>query len=143
MTLRYFSLSCVVVIAAFCAGCEGRSRSARVIEVPYGFQGWATIEYSKTSCPRLARKNGVITITLSADGYACTSSQAEDGWGLDSYVSVSGQVQNPLSRTESGKGGSIWGNRHRTSVYPERREIEQFFVGSEQAYRLAVAAGTK
>jgi hypothetical protein len=106
--------------------------------IPFGYKGWARIEYRVTNAPQLPREGDYLLVRLADDGTLKTSSDLPDGWGHDQFFYVSGDQRKQLSNAGWCKGGMIWdeitGNE--STGKGEHSTYLKFFVGTENQFRL-------
>lgn len=115
------------------AGCE-KARTPCVYEIPEGFTGWVLIEFGRTNCPPLSKRDGKVVFQIGSDGRCCTSSALEFGWAKDTYVYV-GKSRAEIPSTVSGGGGLIWGGgTGSVQTKSVEKTYANFFVGTEQQF---------
>jgi hypothetical protein len=133
------------VIAAMAAGAVLLVRGARtpgVHLVPDGYVGWCEAHYGVAGAPPLPVEEGQRVFRYDERGKLETSSEFEEGWGVDSYFYVAGETRRLLRQRPPGMEGEIWHNytsTHRVTVVdgqPVRQGIHTgFFVGTEEQMR--------
>ena len=123
-------VSLVLVLAL--TGCE-KTRTASVFEIPEGFTGWVLIEFGRTNCPPVAKRDGKVVLKIGGDGRCCTSSALEFGWAKDAYFYV-GKSRTEIRGTVPGGGGLIWGGGTGSVQTSAEKTYETFFVGTEQQF---------
>lgn len=132
--MRSLLVSLILVLAL--SGCR-KARTACVFEIPEGFTGWVLIEFGRTNCPPLGKRDGQIVFQIGSDGRCCTSSALEFGWAKDSYVYV-GKSRNQIPSTVPGGGGLVWGGgTGSVQTKSAEKTYETFFVGTEQQFTYA------
>ena len=104
--------------------------------IPAGYVGWVRIEYGVAGASPLPREGKYWIIRLAQDGGARTSSRLPEGWGRDQFFYDSGSGRQPLSNAGWCKGGMIWGEA--TALDADARQIQKFFVGNEDQFRIEV-----
>ena len=133
-------LVALVFVVALC-GCK-KVRTACVYEIPEGFTGWVLIEFGRTNCPPLVKRDGKLIFEIGRDGRLCTSSALEYGWAKDAYFYV-GKSRTMIPSTVSGGGGFIWGgSTGSTQTGSVERTYESFFVGTEDQFTHAAERPT-
>ena len=115
-----------------------KARTSCVYEIPEGFTGWVLIEFSKTNCTPLAKKEGKLVFQIGSDGRFCTSTALESGWAKDAYYYI-GKSRTKIQSTGWGGGGMIWGGSTGSVQQPGNMEktYANFFVGTEEQFKLA------
>ena len=117
-------------------GCK-KARTACVYEIPEGFTGWILIEFGRTNCPPLMKRDGKLVFEIGRDGRLCTSSPLQYGWAKVEYFYV-GKARIAIPCTVSGGGGLIWGSSTgSTQTGNVERKFESFFVGPEDQFTQA------
>ena len=125
-------LVALAFVFALC-GCK-KARTACVYEIPEGFTGWVLIEFGRTNCPPLVKRDGKVVFEIGRDGRFCTSSALEYGWAKDTFFYV-GKSRTEIPGTVSGGGGLIWGGATgSTRMGSVERTYANFFVGTEQQF---------
>ena len=120
------------LVLAF-TGCKN-ARTSCVYEIPERFTGWVLIEFGRTNCPPLIKRDEKLVFMIGSDGRACTSSALEFGWAKDAYLYV-GKSRTEIPSTVSGGGGLIWGgSTGSTQTGSTERTYANFFVGTEQQF---------
>jgi hypothetical protein len=129
MRALFLALGFVLVFA----GCE-KARTPCVYEIPEGFTGWVLIEFDKTNCPPLSKKDGNLVFQIGSDGRCCASSALGFGWAKDAYFYV-GKSRSEIPSTVPGGGGLIWGGgTGSVQTKSAEKTYETFFVGTEQQF---------
>ena len=130
----------LVVAALLTTACGrlGNSRTPCVYEIPEGYRGWVLIQYSKTTCPPIAERDGKLVFPIPSKGYLCTSTPFETGWARDEFIFV-GTSRVPIEATAPGAGGLIWRGSNGSCGYTGGPKVvmSQFYVGTEDAARKA------
>jgi hypothetical protein len=122
-----------LVFIVVLSGCQ-QKRTACIFEIPEGFTGWVLIEFGRTNCPPLAKRDGKLIFEIGHDGRLCTSSAQEFGWAKDAYFYV-GKSRTAIPGTVSGGGGLIWGgSTGSTQTGSVERVYESFFIGTEDQF---------
>lgn len=115
------------------AGCK-KARTPCVYEIPEGFTGWVLIEYGRTNCLPLVKRDGKLVFQICGDGRCCTSSALEFGWAKDGYFYV-GTSRTEIPSTMSGGGGLIWGGgTGSVQTGSVERAYMTFYVGTEEQF---------
>jgi hypothetical protein len=118
------------------AGCK-KARTSHVYEIPQGFTGWVLIEFGRTNCPPITKRDAKLIFQIGKDGRFCTSSAPEFGWAKDAYFYV-GKSRTEIPSTVSGRGGLIWGGgTGSVQVGSLERTYETFYVGTEEQFKQA------
>jgi len=140
------TVTLVAVIAAMGVGAVLLVRAARtpaVHLVPDGYTGWVEAAYGVPGAPPLPVEEGQRVFRYDEHGKLETSSEFEEGWGVDSYFYVSGETRRLLRQRPPGMEGEIWHVYTSTSrvTLSEGRRVRQgvrtgFFVGTEEQLRL-------
>jgi hypothetical protein len=119
------------------ASCE-QARTPCVYEAPEGFTGLVLIEFERSDCPPLQKKDGKLIFHFGKDGRLCTSSRMEEGSAKDEYYYV-GNSRAMISETAPGKSGLVWaGGNGSVQKAGEKKEIyEIFFIGTEDQFNHA------
>jgi len=135
------------IIAAAAVGAYLAARSARtpgVHLIPDGYTGWCEAHYGVDGAPPLPVEDGKRVFRYDENGRLETSSEFEEGWGVDSYFYVAGEERHVLRQRPPGMEGDIWHVYTSTSVVtvidgqPVRRGVHTgFFVGTEEQLRAA------
>jgi hypothetical protein len=134
-----------VLIAAMAVGALFLARSARtptIHLVPDGYTGWVEAHYGVAGAPPLPIEDGKRILRYDQNGKLETSSELEEGWGVDSYFHVAGGTRRVLRQRPPGMEGEIWHvytSTHRVTIVdgqPVRHGVHTgFFVGTEEQYR--------
>ena len=133
------------IIAAVAVGAYFVARKARtpgVHLVPDGYTGWCEAHYGVVGAPPLPVEDGKRVFRYDENGRLETSSEFEEGWGVDSYFYVAGDQRRLLRQRPPGMEGEIWHVYTSTSLVtvvdgqPVRHGLHTgFFVGSEEQMR--------
>lgn len=133
------------LIAAMAVGAVLIARSARtpgIHLVPDGYTGWCEARYGVDGAPPLPIEDGKRVFRYDENGKLETSSEFEEGWGVDSYFYVAGETRRVLRQRPPGMEGEIWHVYTSTSLVtisegrPVRHGLHTgFFVGTEEQMR--------
>jgi|SRR5882724_2867896 len=130
------ALLLVLVSVLILAGCK-KARTPCVYEIPEGFTGWVLIEFGRTNCQPLGKRDEKLVFQIGKDGRFCTSSALEFGWAKDAYFYV-GKSRTEIPSTMSGRGGMIWGGgTGSVQAGSVERAYETFYVGTEERFNHA------
>jgi uncharacterized protein DUF6843 len=125
------SVFLALLLVILFAGCE-KTRTACIYEIPEGLTGWVLIEYGRTNCPPLIKRDGKFVFQIGADGRLCTSSQPEYGRAKDLYYYV-GKSRTEIRATGWGGGRLIWAGSI-AGTQGAQTTHETFFVGTEAQF---------
>ena len=117
-------------------GCGGTARTPNRWLIPFGYEGWITLDYEIAGAPALPIEGGARTIRIPVGASLRTSSKLEYGWATDEYLYVDGEQQAKLAWTASGGGGVVWGFTVFTSI-SETRVRQCVFLGAEARFQEA------
>ena len=87
------------VIVAMLVGALLLVRAARMPQthlVPDGYTGWVSVAYGVEGAPPLPVEDGYHVFRYDAQGELETSSEYEEGWGVDDYFYVAGETRQLL-----------------------------------------------
>ena len=125
-----------VALVGMLAGCD-KSRTPSIYEIPQDFKGWVLIEFGRSNCPPVPKRDGKLIFHIDANGRLCTSSTMEYGWAKDTFYYV-GKNRAEIPGTAPGLGGLIWGEGNgsvqRGTV---ERSYQTFFIGTEDEFKHA------
>lgn len=131
-TFLQFILLCVLMLAFLgFAACQEKQRRPNRFLVADGYVGWVRIEYGIESAPALPIEGDFYLVTFPQSGHLQTSSNIEHGWAEDEYYYYGVEGRTPLSVTEWGKGGMIWGRSNGSVQGSGSKAYGYFFIGSE------------
>ena len=135
----------VAIIAVIAVGAVLLVRSSRtpaVHLVPDGYTGWVEATYGVAGAPPLPVEDGARVFRYDERGKLETSSELEEGWGVDSHYYVAGENRKLLRQRPPGMEGEIWHGYTSTSLVTrfEGETIRHgvrtgFFVGTEEECR--------
>jgi hypothetical protein len=136
----------VAILVAMGVGAVVLVRGARtpaVHLIPDGYTGWVEAAYGVAGAPPLPVEDGKRILRYDGSGRLETSSEFEEGWGVDSYYYVAGDERRLLRQRPPGFDGEIWHVYTGTSLVIRTAEGETirrgvhtgFFVGTEEQLR--------
>jgi len=119
-------------LAVFALACSSRGPH-EVWELPSGYRGWVTMEYSNPDCPAVDNTGFTVTYKIDGHGHGCTSSSPAGSVHWNSYVALDSQNRRKeLLWGQWGKGGDLWAGATvwAGTSHPVLRG-EYFFMGTE------------
>jgi hypothetical protein len=115
------------------------SRPPQIHLIPDGYKGWVSASYGIEGAPPLPVEDGYRVFRYDEEGSLETSSEYDEGWGIDDYFYVSEDGRKLLRQRPPGMDGEIWGAYTATSkiVIVDGERIRKgvstgFFVGTEE-----------
>ena len=135
----------VVLVAAMCVAAYVivlNSRTPQTHLVPDGYKGWVSVSYEVQGAPPLPIEDDRRVFRYDAEGRLETSSEYEEGWGVDDYFYAAGEKRQLLRQRPPGMEGEIWGPYNRTEFMIRINDVVKregvstgFFVGTEEEWR--------
>src|SRR5207247_2541157 len=123
-----------MVAVLLVAGCFPL-RAPAVFEIPAGYRGWVEIDFERSDCQPLPKRDGHLVLSITPEGTLCTSSKFEEGWARDKYY-YAGTPRRKLEVTGWSEGGLIWAGTYTGKGDGRSKDrYYRFFVGTEAEYK--------